>query len=192
MAMPARVADLDWTVERALALPDDGNRYEVLDGELFVTPAPTWGHQAALGELFARVREYARAHGVGVTMTSPADITFSPKRLVQPDFFVVPPRLDGPYSGWADVKSLVLAVEVLSPSTARADRYRKRAIYLSEDVGEYWIVDAGQRLIERWRPGASEPDVITDELVWAPREGVPPFSLSVAAYFDEVTAYGFK
>jgi Uma2 family endonuclease len=165
MAMPARVADLDWTVERALALPDDGNRYEVLDGELFVTPAPTWGHQAALGELFSRVREYSLAHGVGAAMFSPADITLSPRRLVQPDLFVVPPRLDGAPTSWADVRSLVLAVEILSPSTAHADRYRKRAIYMSEDVSEYSIVDAGQRLIERWRPGASEPDVITDELV---------------------------
>lgn len=48
MAMPVQSPDLDWTVERALALPDDGNRYEVLDGELFVTPVPSWGHQSVL------------------------------------------------------------------------------------------------------------------------------------------------
>ena len=99
-------------------------------------------------------------------MFAPADIIFSARRLLQPD--------------------------LLSPSTARADRYRKRAIYMDEGVGEYWIVDAGQRLIERWRPGDSEPQVITDELVWSPREGVARFTLDVVAYFDEVEAYPLR
>lgn len=88
MDMPAR--QTNWTVERALALPADGNRYEVLDGELFVTP-------------------------------SPADLVFSPRRLVQPDLFVVPSRADGEPRAWSDVTERLLAVEVLSPSTARAD-----------------------------------------------------------------------
>ena len=87
---------------------------------------------------------------------------------------------------WSDVKELLLAVEVISPSTARADRYRKRMIYQSEGVGEYWIVDAGQRLIERWCPGDVEPEIVTDELRWAPRDGVEPFLLPVAEYFDEI------
>jgi Uma2 family endonuclease len=186
MAMPARVADLDWTVARAHALPDDGNRYEVLDGELFVTPAPTFRHQAAVDELHARLRAYVRAHGLGRAMFSPADITFSARRLVQPDLFVVPAQRDAPQTSWADVKSLLLVVEVLSPGTARADRYRKRAIYLQEDVGEYWIVDAGLRLIERWRKSDAEPDILTTDLVWTPREGVAPFTLDVAAYFTGI------
>ena len=67
MAMPVHVPDPDWTVERALALPDDGNRHEVLDGELFVTPSPSWGHQAVLDALYARVREHVRAHRLGWT-----------------------------------------------------------------------------------------------------------------------------
>jgi Uma2 family endonuclease len=70
MAMPARVPDLDWTVERALALPEDGNRYEVLDGELFVTPSPTWGHQSAIEILFRRIFDYVREHGLGWTKLS--------------------------------------------------------------------------------------------------------------------------
>ena len=189
MAMPARAADLDWTVERAQALPDDGNRYEVLDGELFVTPAPTWRHQAASAELHPRLREFMRANGLGWVMAAPADIVFSPRRLVQPDIFVVPARSDGPPASWAAAKSLLLVVEVLSPRTARADRYRKREIYLEEDVGEYWIIDAGQRLIERWRKGDSEPEILTGELVWTPREGTAPFKLDVADFFAEVDRY---
>lgn len=189
MAMPAHVADLDWTVERAHALPDDGNRYEVLDGELFVTPAPTWRHQGAVSELHPKLHAYVRASGLGWAMIAPADVVFSPRRLVQPDIFVVPARSDGPPAIWADAKSLLLVVEVLSPSTARADRYRKRTIYLAEDVGEYWIIDAGQRLIERWRKGDAEPEILTGELVWTPRVGMAPFKLDVADFFAEVDRY---
>ncbi len=186
MAMPSRVPDLDWTVERALALPDDGMRYEVLDGELFVTPSPTWGHQSAIEALLHVLAPYVRQHGLGWTRFAPADITFSARRLVQPDLFVVPARTDGPPASWDEVKALLLVVEVISPSTARADRYRKRMIYQSESVGEYWIVDAGQRLIERWRPGDVEPEIVTETLEWVPREGVEPFVLRVAEYFDEI------
>ena len=189
MAMPAHVADLDWTVERAHALPDDGNRYEVLDGELFVTPAPTWQHQAAIGELHSALREYVRSNGLGWALTAPADVIFSPRRLLQPDLFVVSERPGEPPPPSIPAKSVALVVEVLSPGTARADRYRKRAIYMDEGVAEYWIVDAGQRLIERWRPGDTEPQVITDALVWSPREGMTPFSLDVAGYFTEVEKY---
>ncbi len=189
MAMPARVADLDWTVERAHALPDDGNRYEVLDGELFVTPAPTWRHQAASAELHGRLREYLRASGLGRALAAPADVIFSPRRLVQPDIFVVPALPEGTPTRWSEWKSLLLVVEALSPSTARSDRYRKRAIYMEENVGEYWIIDAGQRLIERWRKGDTEPEILTGELVWTLREGVPPFSMDVAEYFAEVDRY---
>jgi len=186
MAMPARVPDLDWTVERVLALPDDGNRYEVLDGELFVTPSPTWGHQSAIEILFPRIFDYVREHGLGWTKLSPADITFSPRRLVQPDLFVVPSRPEGPPEHWIEVRQLLLVVEVISPSTARADRYRKRAIYMEEGVGEYWIVDAGQRLIERWRPGDIEPEIATGVLAWAPSDGIAPLTIHVPEYFDEV------
>jgi Uma2 family endonuclease len=186
MAMPLPVHHLDWTVERALAIPDDGNRYEVLDGELFVTPSPSWSHQAAIEALYPRLRAYVRGASLGWAKLSPADLTFSPRRLVQPDLFVVASRGDGAPRRWADVAELLLVVEVVSPSTARADRYRKRSIYMQERVGEYWIVDPGQRLIERWRPGDVEPEILTDVLRWAPRAGVAEFVLDVGAYFDEV------
>jgi Uma2 family endonuclease len=186
MAMPALHADLDWTVERALALPEDGNRYEVLDGELVVTPAPSYRHQAALAALFVPLQQYVRAHGLGTTLWSPADIVFSPRRLVQPDLFVVPPRRGAPPTHWSEIRSLLLAIEATSPTTARADRNRKRAIYMSEDVGEYWIVDTRQRLVERWRRGSVAPQILTDSLVWTPREGLPPFVLALPTYFDEL------
>ena len=185
MAMSVHVPDLDWTVARALALPEDGNRYEVLDGELFVTPAPTWGHQSVLAVLQLRLSAYVTEHRLGWTRFAPADIVFSPRRLLQPDLFVVPSREGGPPRSWADVRSLLLAVEVLSPSTARADRHRKRLIYQSEAVPEYWILDGDARLVERWRPGDVRPEIILDAILWQPRPESPPFMLALDAFFDE-------
>ena len=184
MGMPAQQQDLDWTVERVHALPDDLNRYEVLDGELFVTPSPIWRHQTAVGLLYTPLLAYALERRIGWTLFAPADVIFSPRRLLQPDLFVVP---------WRDLgvpnpspTRLLLAVEVLSPSTARADRQRKRAIYQDEHVPEYWIVDADARLIERWRLDDERPEIVTDQLTWQPRVDHQPFELDIARYFDAV------
>lgn len=185
MVMPVTQHDLPWTAERAIALPADGNRYEVLDGELFVTPAPSFVHQAVVGRLYAMLLAYTDRERVGRAMLSPADIVFSPRRLVQPDIFVIP-ALAVPQRAWTDVKSLLLAVEVLSPSTARADRHRKRAIYQSEGVPEYWIVDGDARLIERWRPADERPEILAERLEWQPHADLAPFVLDIPAFFAAV------
>ena len=118
-----------WTVDDLEDLPDDGQRYEVIDGELFVTPASSYTHQRALGVLYRLIADYLDGERVGFVFFAPADVTFSPKRSVQPDLFVIP-GVDGrPPKSFADVKRLLLAVEVLSPSTGRADRVVKRALY---------------------------------------------------------------
>jgi len=182
MPMPATQHDLPWTAERTLALPDDGNRYEVLDGELFVTPTPSLAHQAVLVRIHAQLLAYTDRERVGRAMFSPADIVFSPRRLVQPDIFVIP-ALPVPQRAWTDVKSLLLAVEVLSPSTARADRHRKRIIYQDEGVPEYWIVDADARMVERWRPSDDRPEVLHAELRWAPVGASEPLVIDLPALF---------
>ena len=176
----------DWTVDRALALPADGNRYEVLDGSLFVTPAPSWTHQSAIERLFPVLAEHVRRNHLGWVKLSPADIVFSPRRLVQPDIFVVPWRADGEPRSWAEVTTLLLAIEVLSPATARADRHRKRLIYQEEGVGEYWIVDCDARLVERWRPSDTRAEVLTETLAWQPRGDVPALRISLPEFFAEV------
>ena len=87
---------------------------------------------------------------------------------------------------YADAGRIILAVEVLSPSTARVDRHRKRLKYQSEGVAEYWIVDAGSRLVERWRPGDAEPEILTSTLVWQPPEMAERLTIDLVAYFAEV------
>lgn len=175
----------DWSVDELCALPDDGNRYEVVDGELLVTPAPSWMHQEAIGLLYQRLAPYADATGLRCII-APAQVAFSARRSVEPDLFVVP-RLDGrPATSFADVGRLLLAVEVVSPSSARADRYVKRRLYQSEAVAEYWVIDAEHRFVERWRPGDDEPEVVTEALRWAPREGAEALVIALPPYFMRV------
>ena len=88
MGMPQPIAD--WTVERVLALPEDGNRYEVVDGELLVSPAPSLPHQAAVATLARLLHPFVDAHSLGAVLHSPADIELDDRTLVQPDLFVAP------------------------------------------------------------------------------------------------------
>ena len=92
MGMPQ--AAQRWTAEMVRALPDDGNRYEVIAGELFVTPAPSFDHQAAVLRLLMRLVPFVDAHHLGYALASPADIEFGDEDLVQPDVFVAP-RIEG-------------------------------------------------------------------------------------------------
>jgi Uma2 family endonuclease len=184
MAMPAlRRRPNDWTVDEILALPFDGRRHECLDGVHHVTPAPSWGHQRSVERLFLLVAPYTQAHRIGWTKLSPADLIFSPQRLLQPDLFVVPWRDEGEPTAWSQVEQLLLTVEVLSPSTARVDRILKRAIYADEGVPEYWIINGAAGCIERWRPQDEQPERVTGLLRWAPSPHVPPLDIDVEALF---------
>src|SRR5262245_61203431 len=119
MSMPT--LKRQWTVGDLSDLPDDGNRYEVIDGELLVTPSPSWPHQTALLELSSLLAGYVTAHELAYVFIAPADVVFSMRRGVQPDLFVVPPVGGKRPTAFEQVKRLMLAVEILSPSTARAD-----------------------------------------------------------------------
>ena len=106
--------------------------------------------------------------------------------MLQPDLFVVPDAPGGRGKTWRDVKSLVLAVEALSPSTARADRIKKRTIYQDESVPEYWIIDLDARVIERWRPADARPEILVEMLAWQPRADVVPLIIELDQYFAAV------
>ena len=183
MAMPARKDR--YTVDEVLAMPWDGNRREVIDGELFVTPAPALLHQRATNELLAMLRDYAPQIG-GEAFVSPADIVLTESALVQPDLFVVPRQAGVRLTAWSQVVTLLLAVEVLSPRTAKRDRTVKRALYQSQRVPEYWIVDTVARLIERWRPDSTEPELLRDELLWQPVPAQEPLLIDLVAFFGAV------
>lgn len=183
MAMPT--LRRDWTVDDLLDLPDDGNRYEVLDGELFVTPAPSLDHQRAVSALSRLLTDYLVSNRVGEALISPADVTFSPRRLVQPDVFVIPFAEAGRKAArFTDVGRLLLAVEILLPSTARADRVKKRRVYREEGVPEYWIVDLDARTIERSTPADDRVEVLAESIEWLPDGAASPLRIDIAAYFS--------
>lgn len=175
-----------WTVDDIHALPDDGNRYEVIDGELFVTPAPRLRHQEAVVELLVLIREYLQRERVGHAFVSPADVIFSSRRLVQPDVFVTRLVNGRRPEEFVASSGLLLAAEVLSPSTARADRVAKRTLFRDEGVPEYWIVDLDARTFERTTPGDARPEIVVDSLTWHPEGASTPLIVDLGAYFERV------
>jgi Uma2 family endonuclease len=185
MSMP--LANRIWDVDAVRALPDDGNRYEVIDGELFVTPAPSWTHQNAVMRLYRTLAAYLDREPYGHAMVAPADVAFSRTRSVQPDLFVVP-LLEGlrPPRHFDEVRQLLLVVEVLSPTTARADRVAKRVLFRDEGVAEYWVVDLDARAVERSTPADPRVEIIADRLEWSVAGASTALVIDLPSYFAEV------
>ncbi len=162
-------------------------RYELIDDELLVTPAPRNKHQIAVGDLLIVLDRYLEATPVGLVLISPSDLELKEGTVVQPDVLVIP--ADAPFAGgpweWADVKSLLLAVEILSPSSLHTDRTTKRDFYLANGVEEYWIIDLEARVFERWRPSSETPEILRDRILWTPR-GQAPLAIDLPAWFAQV------
>ena len=126
-----------------------------------------------------------KAAGGHETLFAPAAVTFSRRRELQPDLLVLP-LLDGrKVERFGDVGRLLLAVEVLSPSTSRNDRYKKRAVYQQEGVPEFWRIDPAARLVERWRPRDVEPEVFLTAMKSQPLHSHPPLAIDLDALFRE-------
>ncbi|HEU5261175.1 MAG TPA: Uma2 family endonuclease [Gemmatimonadales bacterium] len=171
-----------WTAEMVRQLPEDGNRYEVVHGELLVTPAPRLDHQLLVARMALAIGNYLACEPVGIVLTSPADISWGRDVLVQPDVFVVSPE-EAKTRDWSRIRSLLLVVEVLSPSTARADRFTKRRRYQEAQVPRYWIVGGEEQRVEVWTPDADFPVIETERVVWHPAGAGQPFTLEFAELF---------
>ena len=174
-----------WTADMVRAMPDDGNRYEVVYGELLVTPAPRAWHQKIVGRLLTALEQYLGAQPAGTVFASPADISWGQDVLVQPDVFVVAAE-EARTLDWESMQTLLLAVEVLSPSTARSDRFAKRRRYQEAGVPLYWILDPDQRQVEVWTPADAFPRLERERLCWEPAEAAQPFTLELGELFRPV------
>jgi Uma2 family endonuclease len=175
-------APLYYTAEMVRQLPDDGNRYEVVHGELLVTPSPRPLHQLVQLRLMVALDAYLRREPIGQLWASPADISWGPDILVQPDLFVVAME-EARTMTWASMRTLPLVVEVLSPSSTRADRFTKRRLYQEVGVPLYWMVDADERVVERWTPDMTFPAFERQRLAWHPAGAGEPFGLALAELF---------
>lgn len=180
MGMPAR-SPRHWTREEVLALPDDGMRHELVDGELLVSPSPGGRHQVALSALFARLLPYVLEHRLGQLLWSPADLDLDADQLVQPDIFLLRDVASVVEWGWRGAGIPLLVVEALSPSTARHDRITKRRLYQRAGIPTCWIVDLEARLVEVWTPEDASPRIVTDVLTWQSSPELPPLVIDLEA-----------
>jgi Uma2 family endonuclease len=188
MGMPAEKVRR-WTTAEVRDLMDESRpwpRYELIDGQLIVTPAPGWTHQWAVARLWRVLDDYLSREPVGVPMMSPSDLELEEGHITQPDVFVVPISGGRHPKAWPEVKTLLVAVEVLSPSNARYDRVDKRKFFQRVAVPEYWVVDLDARVFERWAPSDARPEVIDGTLTWQPLGASTSFVLELPRYFAEV------
>ncbi|MGH7581859.1 MAG: Uma2 family endonuclease [Gemmatimonadales bacterium] len=183
--MPALQTPDYWTADMVRDLPDDGNRYETVHGELLVTPSPRMWHQIVASRLTRLLGDYLRREPVGMAFGLDADISWAPDVLVKPDVFVAPlpevRTLD-----WAEVRSLLLVAEVLSPSTRRADRFVKRPLYQEVGIPLCWIIEADEHYAEVWTPDAALPTIEREALTWHPAGAVTACAIPLEELFRPV------
>lgn len=192
MGMPAE-ARRRWSAQDARDLQREDRawpRYEVIEGELLVTPAPSLPHQYMAGELYRRLKNYLDGNREVEAWMSPADIQLETDTVVQPDVFVAPRIRPNPR--WAAIKTLALAIEVLSPGSLKHDRSIKRRFYQRRGVGEYWIIDLNARQVERWRPGDTRPEIIADVIEWQAAGSDAPLVIELAPLFAECDEFGVE
>jgi Uma2 family endonuclease len=171
-----------WTRFDLERFPEDGNRYEVLDGELLVTPQSSPRHQQVAMELAGALYEYCKEHEAGA-IVGPAAVIFGENEL-QPDIEILPFGAIRPKAKWEKLPCPLLVVEVLSPFAAsrRRDLDVKRVAYLRLGVPEYWVVDHEKRLVHVWSGGRAVK-IVTDVLRWNPDSAVIPFERSLEELF---------
>lgn len=162
-------------------------RYETVHGELLVTAAPRVAHQRVAFRLAHLIANYLERESVGEVFMSPAEISWGlPDVLVQPDVFVIPPEASRAATavGWHGVTHLLLAAEILSPSTARYDRFAKRRLYQERGVPTYWIIDVDERRAEAWGTDDTVPGFESDGLRWHPEHASTAFVVSLTSLLD--------
>jgi len=137
-----------WTSEMYAALPDDGQRYEVVQGVLLMSPAPETAHQGIIAQIHHHLYERFFAPRLGLVFMAPIDVVLSSRTTIQPDILVVLKE----HVNRVQTKRIVgvpdLVVEVISPSSATYDRLVKYSVYEQVGVSEYWLVNASEQTIE--------------------------------------------
>ena len=166
-------------------MPEDGNRYELYDGELRVVPSPLLRHQMVSARLFELLLEYRRVNG-GQVFYAPLDIVLSEFDVLQPDLMYFGPQTATRLRPDEYIRSPPdLAIEVLSPSTAKIDRGRKRDLLERYGLREYWVVDPVEHCVEMSvlaAGGYGMPRAIEEPILRSPT--VPGLTIDLAAVFE--------
>ena len=172
-----------WLLEELHELPEDSNRYEVIRGMLFVTPAPTYSHQEIVARLTHLLVPYVTLQQLGFVFHPRAVLQYDESQ-VEPDLMVRQPHPDKGLSDWSTAPTPSLVVEVASRSTRARDKHEKRSLYSDAGVPEYWIVDGLDRTITVVRAGAREL-VQARGMAWHPHGATEPLEFDVADVFGE-------
>ncbi len=138
------------TYDDYLKLPNDGNRYEILEGELVMTPAPETDHQRISRNLEFILHSYATEHSLGEVFFALVDVVFSMTTVVQPDIIFVSTERSHIVTKKNIIAAPDLVVEILSESTEATDRTTKKKLYEQYGVKEYWIVDPVSQTVEQY------------------------------------------
>ena len=174
-----------WTYEDYAKLQDDGKRYEIVDGVLFMTPSPSRWHQKASGRFFRYLSEYVEDTGLGEVYEAPFDVQLAYNVVVQPDVLIV---LNAGLHKITDSRVIGapdLVVEVASPGSVGHDRDRKKRAYARAGVPEYWIADPWSRTVEVLvlEDGEYRPLGVFEGQAILPSKVVPNFPIHVEHFF---------
>jgi Uma2 family endonuclease len=179
-----------WTaaeVERLVEARDGQSpRYELVDGELLVTPAPSGRHQRIIFRLAVLLHEYVTRERLGEVRLGPGTLDLVTGERYEPDLFVLP-AVDGRRPPAADTSMRpLLIVETLSPGSSRHDRVTKRRAFQRNGVPAYWVVDGDAETFEIWHPDDERAELADETIVWLPPGAVNTFELDVRAFFASV------
>lgn len=183
MSIPMRIPEgkIVLTYEDYVQLPNDGKRYEILEGELSVTPAPSTKHQIAVGNLFKLLSRHIDSNNLGRLLFAPVDLILEPTSVLQPDLLFILNVRQNIITQRAVEAAPDLVIEILSQSTSRTDRITKAQIYARHKVPAYWIVDPDQETLEIYLLDV-EGYRLAATLQGENPQSVPPFTdLKVAA-----------
>ncbi|MCX6049639.1 MAG: Uma2 family endonuclease [Chloroflexi bacterium] len=177
-----------WHYEDYLRLPDDGKRYEIIEGVLYVANAPGYDHQFTVAEITYHFQVFVREHKLGRVLNSPFEVHLSESsRPVQPDILVLTNEQQPPPGASFFDGAPLLIVEVISPSSIRLDRYTKFDVYERSGVAEYWLADPKTRSVEVYVLSNGEYALLgqftNEELITS--NVLAGFSIQTSALFSE-------
>jgi Uma2 family endonuclease len=185
MPLPVPIQVPTYTTDDLRNFPPDGQRYELLNGMLLVTPAPGTVHQIVLARLFASLIGYLPPGGPA-HVTSPGEIELAPSVLLDPDLLVYPSSYR-PATPWTLISGWWLAVEVSGRSSRVYDRDFKRDAYLALGVREVWLVDLHEARVLVSRSGEARDIPHRDALVWHPPEVPASLTIDLPTIFADLT-----
>jgi Uma2 family endonuclease len=177
-----------WTYNDYAALPNEGKRYEIVNGVLYMSPSPGWTHQEIVFEIASYLRDHLRKSGSGGVFIAPLDVELAPKDVFQPDVVVLLKANRDKLKEGHIVGAPDLVVEVVSPGSETHDRYRKLAAYARARIPEYWIVDPDSRTVEilTCEGGEYQSQGVYRGKAQLPSQIVPGLAVQVEQFFVSV------